>query len=139
MQVSRIQNNNYNTNFGALKEIKCLGYFNKDSFDYIRVAKEISESAAFKKFGEKYDYNINIFKDCPFAPIRHTEYELYLTPAEKGETAVENLLFKDRLTLLSDDDILPCGGRNGTIFEDFIRAIKEMKYEDIIDNLKNAF
>ena len=40
MQVQRIQNNNnsYNKNFGALKQIKCGGYFNKDTFDYDRVS-----------------------------------------------------------------------------------------------------
>ena len=137
MQVQRISNNNYNANFGALQTIKREGYFSNDSFTSNEVIKNVLNSDALKKFGEKYDFNVHLFHGNRTFPMSWAGYhvcELYLSPVNTEST--KKLPVNGYLDLVYNDDILPGGRIQYNYVEEFIRKIKELKYEDIIEVLR---
>ena len=60
MDVQKIQNNNYNLNFGNINQIKCTGLYSiRDAYPALIINKIIG-SEDFTAFAKKYNFNIDI-------------------------------------------------------------------------------
>lgn len=88
----RIQPIDRNTNFGDLCGIRCNESFRNGTYGYTNqralLIKDLMDSEAFKKLGEKYDYDAELKFDFEIwndETLSNDDmaYELVLTPAKK--------------------------------------------------------
>ena len=136
MQVQSV-NNNYNTNFKALKGIKCEGYFKpKENLEHAIAVKKVIESPEFKLFGEKYDF-IASFNNY-LGRLSH--YSLFLEPVTEAENENNTTASENHLPNLPTSFCV-CGSSEYSdrdALGGFINYIEKTSFSDLTDRLEKT-